>query len=567
MILDLDKVASDAAYREDMRHRCLTDHFFLARVMGFEDFVERVHRPAVDLYFPKNPKLSIADQHPIKKRMHLDPRDTFKTTLGRVDTMQWILAFPEKVTIVNESATQALAEKISKTTAEFLCRYRASRPGLLHLFPELVVDKWPFHNQAEEWDTPNHDRVEVDSTMAYSSPKSTHSGWHPWIYNPDDMVDTVNSGKHANDEARKRIISRYNTNKNAVRGGGYTNMRGTRYHPFELYGEILDKINLDDPEADGWKLLVRTALTVINGNPLLPGEFPARDEVILNFPELEALSYDNLRTKFYEEYESFMCQQQNSPAGGHVPKFPEKLYHSCEIEPARVPAYGGETYTCWRVPYGGKANMATYAEGCAARVLDGRVYIIDCWQGTYTPSGLAERMVKAQKKHQAHTMMILETPGSEYMQSHVRNEAARKNVSMRPIQWVHWEENDARRDASIEQLEPLMNVGRLMFSTDMTKAVECRKQFVHFGLVEENGIIECVSKFADLVPMSQIRANMEEEEIEWQTRHRESMIVNQFLKQQGMPQVEEQREKVIAHTQAMQRATRLGPPLPGGLDG
>jgi hypothetical protein len=68
-----------------MRHRFLTDHFFAARTLGFHDFNERAHRPAVNLYFPKNPNMPMKAQDSIHKRLHLDPRHTFKTTLKRVD--------------------------------------------------------------------------------------------------------------------------------------------------------------------------------------------------------------------------------------------------------------------------------------------------------------------------------------------------------------------------------------------------------------------------------------------------------------------------------------------------
>lgn len=567
-MLDLQKLYDDAAYREDMRHRCVTDHFFLARLMGFNDFLESVHRPAVDLYFPKNPNKSIADQHPIKKRMHLDPRGTFKTTLGRVDTLQWILAFPELVTIVNESATQKLAKEISRGTANYLCEYKSPSQEILALFPELICQKWPFHNDAEEWNTPNHTQKEIDPTLAFSSPLSTHSGWHPWVYNPDDMVETNNSGIHAAPDARERVISRYETNKNTVRGGGYINMRGTRYHPFDLYGKQLKQIDLENPEATGWKLLIRSALVVKNGERLVPGEFPAREDITLCFPELPELTYEACRTKFYDDYESFMCQQMNDPKGGHIPTFDEKVYAGCEIDQERIPTYGGETFTCWRLPYGGRAGMEKYAEGVAARIVEGRVYILDCWQGTYAPSNLAERMIRAHKQYHADAMMIISTPGSEYMGNHVRNEAAKKNVSMKPIRWLYWEEQEDRRRSAIKQLEPMLKAGRILFSTGMAKGVECRRQFVHFGLVEENGIIECVSKFADLVPLSAMRANMEEEEIEAQRRAWESAQLNYIMEQQGMPKVEEQAKRVTAHRQAMQRATTFAmPSLPGGLDG
>ena len=100
MQLDLLRADSDSDYRNEARHRCLTDHFFLADVLGkgFNGFILRIHQPMADLYFPKNPGISIPEQHKIKNRLHLDPRTTGKTTMGRVDLVQWMLAFPEDIT-------------------------------------------------------------------------------------------------------------------------------------------------------------------------------------------------------------------------------------------------------------------------------------------------------------------------------------------------------------------------------------------------------------------------------------------------------------------------------------
>jgi hypothetical protein len=569
VILDTDKLQSDAAYREDMRHRCYTDHFFLAEMMGFRDFNRRIHQPAVDLYFPKNPNLPIAAQHPIKRRMHLDPRGTFKTTLGRVDSLQWLLALGEDATLLNETATQPLAIAISDATVKYFYRAAAGAAKPLHLlFPELVTEKYP----KVPWDTPNRRESgdgDLDRSVAYTSPQSEQSGWHPWVINPDDMVATENSGIKANDEVRKGVISTYYTNINTLRGGGYVNVRGTRYHPFDLYGDILSKIDVEHPEKSGWKLLIRCSLTVKNGQRLVPGEFPAEEDIDLHFPELPQLTYNFLRQQFYDDYETFMCQQQNDPQGGNVPVFDEKLFASCLTAPERIPLIGwqgGQVFTCWRFPYGGKPGMAKYLEGAAAKIVDGKVYVIDCWQGTYTPSGMAERIVAAHALHQADGMMLINTPGSDYMMAHIRNELARKNKSAK-INWVYWTDDDHYRQAEMKQLEPLMKVGRVLFSTGMTKQQECHKQFVHFGLVEENGIVECVAKLADMVPISQMRASMEEEEIEHQQRTRENAMLSAFMTQQGMPVLDEKaRQQTEAHLSAMTKATNW-PALPGGLDG
>lgn len=541
----------------------MTDHFFLASLIGLDKFHSVLHKPAVDLYFPKNPAVSIEEQHPIKNRMHLDPRGVFKTTLGRVDKIQWCLAFPETITILNESATQPLAQAISRGIAGyFYTPKNANYTPLQRLFPELVVDKPPFNN-SDTWNFPGRSPGDIDSTMAYTSPLSTQSGWHPYIINADDMVETKNSGIHANPDVRQGVIDTYDTNRNTLRKGGFIYLIGTRYHPFELYGNKLNSMN-----PDKWKTLIRSSITVKSGARLVPGEFPDEDDVVVNFKELPGQDYDSLRDMFLENYETFMCQQQNDPQGGNIATFDEALYGSCTIDPELIPAYGGETYVCWRLPYGGKSNMLQ-AEGCAARILNGKVYILDCWQGNYIPSRLAERMVQSHKTHEANGMMILQTPGSEFMAAHIRQEAARRNVSIGRIRWVDWDENDERRNGAIKLMEPLLKVGRIRFSTDMTKWQECRKQFVHFGLVEENGIIECVSKFADMVPVAQMRANLEEEEIQYIRRRRDDALLNSFLQLQGIPAVEEEaKRRSEAHLQAMQKVdTWSMPALPGGLDG
>ena len=78
-----------------------------------------------------------------------------------------------------------------------------------------------------------------------------------------------------------------------------------------------------------------------------------------------------------------------------------------------------------------------------------------------------------------------------------------------------------------------------------------------------------MSQFADMVPISQMRANMQEEELEYQRRNHENAMIGHFLQQQGMPEANEQlRQKATAHLDAMAATTTFGmPSLPGGLDG
>lgn len=567
-IFDIEKLRSDDNYRSDFRQRFETDHFFAARVIGYNDFTEATHRPAVDLYFPKNRNIPIQDQSEIKKRIILDPRHTLKTSLKRVDRLQWIVAFPEDITILNQSATQKLAKEVAAKTADHFYQPRGTAPTLLQVaYPELVTLTMP----DVPWNTGIRRRGgagDMEYTLDYTSPQSTQSGWHPWIVDNDDVEDTNNSGISADPDVRHKVITTCSQNENLLRDGGYIFTGGTRYHPLDYYGKCL---RLAELNPSNWKVLVRSSLTVKDGSRLMPGEFPEEEEVICHFPQFTRLRYKALREQFYDDYEVFMCQQQNDPMGGSVPKFDDRLFSSCLITPERVPIhYTSEVFICWRPQYAGKKDMERYTEGVAARILDGKVYILDAWQGVYGPSALAKKIVDEQRRHQANATSIIGVPGSDYIATHVRNEAARRNTSIR-LQWLDYEDDDIERAKKMENLEPLMKVGRVLFSTGMRKMVECKDQFLHFGLTRENGIIECISRMADRIPLSSMRANMEEEELEHQRRRREDAMAANWLDQQGMPTVDEialQRAK--AHQAAMEKAqnqTFFMPPLPGGLDG
>lgn len=563
MQLDLARVDSDSDYRNEARFRCLTDHWFLADVLGpgFEGFIPRIHQPVVDLYFPKNPSLSIADQHPVKNRMHLDPRGTYKTTMGKVDSVQWILAFPEDITLLNETATQALAEEICEKTSAFFWKPKNSVPMPLHrLFPELVQEKKPTAN----WSTPVRPPTLADPTLAFTSPQTSQSGWHPWVEGIDDMVDTKNSGIHATQQVRQGVIDTYYTNKNVLRPGGYINFRGTRYHPFEAYGDVLDKM---DP-AD-WKILIRSAMVVKSGRKLMPGEFPDEDDVILNFPEMPGMGYRSLKQKFFDDYESFMCQQQNDPHGGHILTFDEDLYKSMLVVPERIPVLG-EKYACWRLPYGGKDYMAGIAEGAIAQTWEGRAYVLDSWSGKYTPSRLAEKIVRECKEHQTQYLLMEDFPGTQYMEAAIRNEMARRNVTVR-IQWLEFEDDDNLRSERIKMLEPQARAGRVMISTASGKMGELKRQLVNFGLVRENGIVDAISRLAAKVPVSLMRQEIEDEEAERHLQRRQEMMYHFVYgaNNEGLAELESQkRQRQEAHAAAMDRIMNIGmADILGGLDG
>lgn len=553
--IERERLKSDKEYRNEFKFRCQTDHLFLASVLGYKLFVERVHRPVADLYVQKKPGLPLPEQDTVKFRLHLDPRDTYKSTFGIVDTVQWILVEPD-VTIVNETATQPLAEEMTNTAVDraFL-QPKDKEPTLLQIaFPEHVVTR---HNSGE-YNSPARTFAQPDKTINSTSVSTTQSGWHPWIFNPDDPVDTENSGINATAKVRQRVISNHNTNMNMLRRGGYMHMRGTRYHPFELWGETLDKM---DPAE--WKILIRSALRVKSGRRLEMGDFPAREEVELTFPEL--MTYEELRTKFNRDYVAFMCQQMNDPQGGATSVFPVELFGQALIEPDKIPAYG-DNFMFWRFPFAGKDFMK-YAEGVVMRISHGHAYQLDAWQGNYTPTGLAEKVVKECQRHQVWKVTGEDSPGARYLESHIKNESYKKNVSIQ-VDWTPFEDDDNERFMRIEQLEPMMRSGRLSLSTGSGKASEIKRQFIHFRLIQENGIIDSISRLALKLPVSLLRTELDEEEMEAQRKRRRQLESDMVFGSAGVAAMEEQqRQQRMMNALSANRNSYGLPDCLGGLDG
>lgn len=549
---DRERLEGDKDYRDEFRFRCQTDGFFLAPLLDFHDFDESVHREVADLYVQKSPGVSIADQDPIKRRLHLDPRHTFKTTWGILDNIQWITIDPN-VTIVNETATQPLGKALTLRTAKVFHCPKNRRPSLFQLaFPEYVIQKLHANYRA-----PCATRDEIEPTLYSTSVGSAQSGWHPWIINPDDMVDIENSGIKATDDSRQAVWDTYTTNDNTRRAGGYVHVRGTRYHPFDAYGRMLE--TMDETE---WKTLIRASLVVKSGERLVEGEFPTEKEVDLTFPTM--LPWKTLRTKFREDYRTFMCQQMNDPQGGGVSIFPAKLYKQMLIEEDRIPVTG-ELRACWRLQSDAKGYMKDYAEGAIARYSGAKVTILDAWGGAYTPTELCKRIVTGCKRNDCGELTIEKTPGSDDVIPHLYNEAMRQNWSLK-IDRPEFQVDDADRIGRMKNLQPMAEAGRLWISTDCSKSEELKRQFTFFRMVESNGLVDVISRLALRMPISNFKGHVSSEQ---RAMHREAMehgMFDMIYGQGGAVEVEKAIQEYREEKMPSRNQYGLRPML-GGLDG
>lgn len=551
--IDVERLEGDKEYREELRHRCQTDLLFLAPFLGFYDFRDDLHGPVADFYVKKKPGLRIEFQdEEFKNRLHLDPRHTYKTSAGVVDQVQWVITCPN-ITIVNETATQGLAGLLTRRVSGVFVKPKTKPPTVFQrLFPEFVVEKLKGNYIA-----PCRTTTEIEPTIYSTSVGSSQSGYHPWVLNPDDVADTENSGIDATDASRDRVWNSYTVNLNTLRHGGYQNVRGTRYHPFDLYGRMMRTM---DPEK--WKVLIRGSVRVLSGKRLVEGEFPRPEELEMLWPGM--LEYEFLRGLFNTDYRSFMCQQQNDPQGGGVATFPMDLYQQALIEEERVPALG-DTRVCWRLASDAKGYMKHYAHGVAMRDLGGRMYVVDAWRGNYTPSELAERVIAGCKKHQTGELVIEKTPGADSLIPHIQNEAVMKNVSVR-IEQPDFEADDSKRTGRMANLEPIMKAGRLWITRGLTQRDALRLQFTNFRLVEDNGFVDVISRLASRIPVSVLRTQATEAQVTMRERARQSSAWDSIYGHGGAELVEDRLRREAKAAASQQNSYGL-PNVLGGLDG
>lgn len=502
-----------AEYRAYLQERCRVDFLFLGRLLGYRRLLDRVHGPVAAFTADKKTAcVIIAQAHEaddpeaavnekiVRQFLHLDPRKTFKSTAGIIDAVQWIINLAN-IRICVLTATKPLASAIAgEITDHFV---RKVDDVFQELFPEYVIaarDK-----RIGEYTAPCRAREWKEATVMAFSIETSQSGWHFDVLNVDDVVETQNSSTPASIE---KVKNNFRVNKKTLMPWGWVNFKGTRYNPFDLWGDIIDKAR-----PSRIKMLIRPAVRRLDGRRIEPGDFPQAHEVELLFPEL--LSYEFLREQFEDDYTSFMTQFQNDAMGGN-----EVVFRREDMLAATKPAdeipLSGQMFCAWRFAYQGKPAMK-YAAGVVGLMDQGRLYIVDAVRGTFTPSALAHRVAQLAKKYAVHTVTIEESPGARYAEPAIINYALALGWAL-TIRWLEYQDDDGARGLRLRGLEPLVVTSRLLFSESIACLKEIYRQFGNFGMVDENELVDTVARVAEVLPaiLTLPEQQDEEQNVAWE---------------------------------------------------
>lgn len=483
----------DPEYKANLRRRCQVDILYLGEILGYSKLLPRVHQPVVDLCVMKNPDVPIEEQDALKERLHLDPRGTYKTTLSIIDSVQWIIAFPN-VRICKLTATKPLAAAIAgEITDHFVVKDSEHPTDFQLLFPEFHIK--PRDKRVGEFTAPCRTRDWREATVMAFSIETSISGWHFDVMDPDDVVDTQNS---STPQGIRKVKKNYRINRKTLMPWGYVNFKGTRYSPLDLYGDTIEKAT---PKKI--KMLIRAALKIKDRRRLQEGDpFPVENEVELLFPEL--LSFDFLKSAFEDDYDSFMTQYMNDAYGSNEVIFTKELLLQATVPASSIP-FVGEIFIACKVP---GLQLGAIATGLIA---DGRMFVVDVARGSFSPSAFASRVVTMAKKHGVHRITIEQTPGSMKEESTIKNYAAVYGWSIE-INWTEFEEDDTARIVNMKHTEPLFASSRLLFSDALPGLTEIYSQFTGFGMIDRNEIPDVIARLSDNLPQSIVNENLDEEQ-------------------------------------------------------
>jgi len=393
-----------------------------------------------------------------------DPRDFFKSTIGRADAIQWMLACPD-ISMIILCADNNLAETFVSEIKKKFFLAKGGTPSALHLlFPEYVL-RGVKGTSAEPINCPARRMDRPYPTLWADSIESTLSGLHCDVLKFDDVVSNTNC---QSEQTRVKLRNHIDTTMSVCDTWGKVDMIGTRYFPDDYYG-IAISLAQEDPDAHGMKMFVRAAWYVKPEFAHLAKHIKKLEEhmVTLTFPE--HASWKFLRNKLKNEY-VFRCQYLNEPVWGEENvDLPLDLLRSKVISPLEAQAKRGFTYITGDMAREAKKN-SDFSCFVAQRVFqkdDGTicVAVLDVIWDKWTQSEIASNLARFVEKWMPLQIRIEDMPGLESFKSLAIPMAFRAiGLPWHNIYWAPIEQGEGAKRNRIKGLEILLKGDRLFFS-------------------------------------------------------------------------------------------------------
>jgi hypothetical protein len=489
----------DAVHKDELRRRCQTDLFFLCKEILGRDVTERTHGPVFEFLGNPDPDRPLEGQpDPIRERIWLDPRGTFKTSLLNDLAVQYTVCFREiRILFLGGEKSLALGS-LDTYTEIFVIRGEPTR--FQRLFPEFCIHPGGKYEKKYVAPCRRNPKRNKEPTAWSNSTDSALSGWHPDLLIPDDVVNDENAENFVRISKVKKVF--YQAMQLLEPVWGRMVFGGTRYHPSDLGGELMAEAS---PKR---KFMVRAAL---RARPELPQdrreqlekqlrdvnvpstEFHAADWELL-FPE--RLTFENLmaeRGPSLEKFAVFGSQKLNDPivATGR-PTFLLQDLREASVPANQIPAFG-RMFIEWDLAYSLKRGRDYYVGVAGLVDANGRAFITEVLRGRFVTHEIVYHIVDMIRRWNPELTDIEDTMGARYLLSDLNRLAMEMGVALK-IDWFPVDSSPAAMDGRVKACESALHDKRLFFSNGIGCMDELYEEFCDYGVCAHHDIASTIAQ-------------------------------------------------------------------------
>jgi len=487
--------------KEEARYKAKTDLFWLGtEILGY-DFQADVHLPICEFFVKKNPEKPLWDQDQTKKRLLLDPRSHFKTTVDVTDIVQWILNFPNEVRILLMTGSLDLGKLMLGEVKKHFQHNQKMRA----LFPELCYSPNVKLTGTQFISPPRQSAVTggKEPTLFISSVDSTRASLHCDVGKFDDVVNETNS---TSPDLLANVKREVDLTLPLIDPWGYTDFIGTRYDYSDYYGHIWDTYGFMGHEIpfgvagtskDGrWKVHARRCweckhredvkcINALEEHELL---FPERifRERLIGFTPIWL--GDMLKTDPY----IFNCQYNNDPSPAEGKTFDEQTIYTHTLPRTQIPPHG-TVFQLW--DFGGwkQKKYNDFSVGATMFITpQGKWWVLDLRVGRFNPYELVQHIVDFYLKWRPVRVGIEEANGAPLIGPGLQLFCQQNGINL-PLDWIKVKNNRDAKVQRIASLHTLLKEDNLFFAAGLPHFEDLLKQFTRFPKYSHDDIPDAIA--------------------------------------------------------------------------
>lgn len=499
------------------RYRGRRDAYWLAReVLGYKKVEWDVHWPIFKILqhfsVPPEDEFCIYDRAltggvyrpyvdamslpETRRRMILDPRGHFKTTLNVVvHTIQWLLNYPDVCVLIVHAKQQIAEDILGEVKAHFL-----QNSILKELYPDYCPKNVRSSGTNERLVLPNRqNKTRKEPSVGTSSIETIVAGSHYDVIKFTDIVTLENSGTR---EAIKKTIYAFGMYRPVlVTPDCWIDVEGTCYEYTDLYNKTIDDEAKLSPGDRQWSIHVRGCYKKDTGG--LPYTFLPEERNLPNLKDEngQPVSWFPAQFPTYQlermrkdptigEYQ-FAAQMLNNPVDTSSEKiFPDQFFKVKSSEDMR------------RVPMAYYTTTVDTAETDTSRadfscILTcgwdsyGRCYVVDMQHGRFDEAQLIEKMFQVFYRWRPMYIKIEETGYVRGLKAGIRRRED-LNGAYLPFQFLKRDNQLAKQERIKNTLVPWFRNGEIWWSDNIQELDQAREEFRKFPKYKDD-ILDCLA--------------------------------------------------------------------------